>query len=301
VKLLLAAAAGVGLAALSCVAAAQPRADILVSASALVAEGLDNTLVLHTGAEAAYQAGHIPGAVFVTGADISVTGPEPALLALEMPDPQDLHAKLGALGISDEGLIVVSYSPGQLPAATRIMLTLDAAGLGERARLLDGGQAAWERAGGSLAAEVAEAPGAALTAFEMKQLIVTAADVQAALDSGDIVVVDARAAEFYAGERAGFAGQGRQAALGHVSGAASVPFDSLTAEDGTLKSDAELRQIFAAAGIEPGDRLIVYCHVGQQATAVILAARLLGIEAQLYDGSFQDWSFRELPVEGPGA
>jgi thiosulfate/3-mercaptopyruvate sulfurtransferase len=41
--------------------------------------------------------------------------------------------------------------------------------------------------------------------------------------------------------------------------------------------------------------------VGQQATAVIFAARTLGIEAQLYDGSFQDWAAKDLPVEGPPA
>ena len=46
---------------------------------------------------------------------------------------------------------------------------------------------------------------------------------------------------------------------------------------------------------------MVYCLVGQQATAVVFAARTLGIDAALYDGSFQDWSARNLPVEGPAA
>jgi thiosulfate/3-mercaptopyruvate sulfurtransferase len=58
-----------------------------------------------------------------------------------------------------------------------------------------------------------------------------------------------------------------------------------------------LRALFTAAGVKPGDHIVAYCHVGMQATAVIYAARILGIPAVLYDGSFQDWSRRGLPVE----
>jgi thiosulfate/3-mercaptopyruvate sulfurtransferase len=45
--------------------------------------------------------------------------------------------------------------------------------------------------------------------------------------------------------------------------------------------------------------VVAYCHIGQQATAVLFAARTLGHPVRLYDGSFEDWSRRtELPVEG---
>jgi thiosulfate/3-mercaptopyruvate sulfurtransferase len=46
--------------------------------------------------------------------------------------------------------------------------------------------------------------------------------------------------------------------------------------------------------------VITYCHIGQQATAVLFAARLLGHPVLLYDGSFEDWSRRDgWPVDGP--
>jgi thiosulfate/3-mercaptopyruvate sulfurtransferase len=87
------------------------------------------------------------------------------------------------------------------------------------------------------------------------------------------------------------------AALGHVPGAHSLPFTSVSTADGKLKSTDELKALFTEAGVKSGDHIIAYCHIGIQATAVIFAARSLGMDAVLYDGSFQDWSKRGLPVE----
>ena len=44
--------------------------------------------------------------------------------------------------------------------------------------------------------------------------------------------------------------------------------------------------------IHAGDTIVAYCHVGQQATAVVFAARLLDLPVVLYDGAFQDWATR---------
>jgi 3-mercaptopyruvate sulfurtransferase SseA len=59
-----------------------------------------------------------------------------------------------------------------------------------------------------------------------------------------------------------------------------------------------LRRVFNQAGVSKGDEIVAYCHIGQQATAVVFAARLLGYKARLYDGSYQDWTRRDLKVEG---
>ena len=68
-----------------------------------------------------------------------------------------------------------------------------------------------------------------------------------------------------------------------------------------LRSTEQLTALFAAAGVKPGDRVIGYCHIGQQATAMLFAARRLGHPIQLYDGSFEDWSLfhPDYPVENP--
>ena len=80
-----------------------------------------------------------------------------------------------------------------------------------------------------------------------------------------------------------------------------MPFTSVYDAQGKLKSPEELKALFTAAGVQPGDHVIAYCHIGIQATAVVFAARTLGMDAVLYDGSFQDWSKRGLPVENPSA
>jgi thiosulfate/3-mercaptopyruvate sulfurtransferase len=84
------------------------------------------------------------------------------------------------------------------------------------------------------------------------------------------------------------ADQGRN---GHIPGAASVPWASLYDEESArLKSADELRAVFAAAGFEPGDTVVGYCHIGQYATAMLFAARSLGYDIRLFDGSFQEWA-----------
>ena len=67
-----------------------------------------------------------------------------------------------------------------------------------------------------------------------------------------------------------------------------------------LKSAADLEAIFTKAGVKPGDTVIGYCHIGLQATAMLLAARSLGHPVLLYDGSFEDWSrHSDYPVDNP--
>ncbi|MFT3771643.1 MAG: rhodanese-like domain-containing protein [Minicystis sp.] len=68
-----------------------------------------------------------------------------------------------------------------------------------------------------------------------------------------------------------------------------------------LRSTEELAALFAKAGVKPDDGVIGYCHVGQQATAMLFAARRLGHDVRLYDGSFEDWSLYhpDYPVEDP--
>jgi len=296
-------------AALSCAVLAAPRvtpaqmfappsAPVVVSTEWLAKNLKDpNLVLLHVGDRAEYDAGHIPGARHVKLDDISVSSHDrQSGLMLEMPQPDSLRARLEALGISNRSRVIVYYGSDWVSPATRVIFTLDYAGLGESAALLDGGMQAWKAEHRPLTTEPAKAPPGQLAALRIKPIVVDAAWVKSRLGDPKLHLIDARAAAFYDGVESGGSRKG------HVAGAKSLPFTEIADDELRLKSSETLRALFARAGVSPGDTVVAYCHIGQQATAVLFAARSLGHPVLLYDGSFQDWSRRpELPVEDPRA
>lgn len=285
-------------------AAATPR-DTLVVSTAWLAQHLKdpNLVLLHVGDKAEYAAAHLPGARFVDLKEISVSDPggTGSGLTLELPPVESLREKLAALGISDGSRIVVYFGKDWLSPTTRVIFTLDYAGLGEHVSLLDGGQPAWVRDGGAVTAEIPEVRPGTLSPLKTKATVVNADFVRAHGKDPGLTIIDARDASFYDGTRSG----GRRPdtpKFGHIPGAVSLPFSETTDDLVRLRSADELQARFAAAGVKPGDTVVAYCHIGQQATAVIFAARTLGIKALLYDGSFEDWTKNpEAPLVNPAA
>ncbi|MGH6828699.1 MAG: sulfurtransferase, partial [Rhizomicrobium sp.] len=266
--------------------AAQPRESLLVTPDWLAAHLSDRTLViLHAGNAASYAQGHIPGARLADVAQVSVEGPHG--LSVELPPAGVLRQKLEALGISDNSRILVYSASPTIPRATRVLLTLRAAGFAGRCFLLNGGLEAWKNQGLPVTTKGADVvPGRlkplTFQPLALRAVIVDADFVKARLGRPGMVLIDARAPEFYSGEKPSMGGRG------HIPGARNIAFTAVTGADGRLKPARELRRMFAAAGYRPGDRVIVYCHVGIQGTAVVFAARTLGMDGRLYDGSFQD-------------
>jgi thiosulfate/3-mercaptopyruvate sulfurtransferase len=79
-------------------------------------------------------------------------------------------------------------------------------------------------------------------------------------------------------------------AVGHIPGSKNLPFASLYRDDGTLKSEEELRQAFAELRIDPQVPFIASCGSGVTANSIIFAAhRLGGRHGKLYDGSWSEW------------
>ncbi len=282
------------LASLAAAAPAENTVPLIVPTSWLSANLGDPKLVLlHVGDADEYASSHIPGARFVQMGEVSA--PRGGALVLEMPAPERMDSVLESKGISDDSRIVVYMGKDWVTPAARVLLALDWAGLGGRVGVLEGGLPAWQAGGGAVTAEAPAATHGSLTVRPRPELLATAEEVRKGIGNEKVAIIDARDAGFYLDTTDNHMPRG-----GHIAGATNVPYTSLTSEDGSrLKDAGELRRIFREAGAEPGDRVIVYCHIGQQGSWVRLVARHLGYDARLYDGSFQEWSARsELPVEG---
>lgn len=282
-------------------ASRDPRARILVSTSWLAQHLNDPDLVLlHVGDRTEYDHAHIPGARYVALKDIDAGGHAAGQLMLELPKPDDLRQRLAALGISDQSRIVVYYGNDWVSPATRVIFTLDYAGLGGATALLDGGMQAWTRDGHPTTDVVPAARVGQLSALRTRPIVVDGAWVRDHLKSRGVDIIDARAAVFYDGVEVGGMREAPDR-RGHIAGARSIPFTEVTDDKLALRDSASLAALFARAGVQPGDTVVAYCHIGQQATAVIFAARTLGIPVKLYDGAFQDWSHHaDYPVEQSG-
>ena len=285
---------------LTFVATASPRDSLVVNTAWLKTHLSDpNLVLLQVGDKESYEAGHIPGARATMMDDVSVSDHTPTGLMLEMPPADDLRHKLEALGISDDSHVVVYFGKDWVSPSTRILFTLDYAGLGNHTALLDGGLPAWQAAGGAVTKDVPAPRTGKLSALKIKPIVVTADFVRGHIGAKGYSVVDGRARSFYDGVDIGHDHGGPQR-TGHIHGALSVPFTSVTDDHLMLKSPAELSEMFAKAGVQPGDTVVGYCHIGQQATAMLFAARSLGHPVLLYDGSYQDWSRRtDYPVDNP--
>src|SRR5262245_36655392 len=132
--------------ALSSMAVFAQNAPLLVDTAWLSEHLQDRDLVLlHVGSKQEYDTEHIAGARHITDTDITRTNQTDMY---DLPEAGDLRMKFASLGISDNSRIVVYFGRnGGVPSATRIVFTLDYIGLGDRTSLLNGGLAAWKRAG----------------------------------------------------------------------------------------------------------------------------------------------------------
>jgi thiosulfate/3-mercaptopyruvate sulfurtransferase len=268
---------------------AQNPAPLLVETSWLSEHLSDRNLVLlHVGGKQEYETEHIPGARQITDADIIRNSQNDMY---DLPAARDLQMKLASLGVSDDSRIVVYFGAnGGLPSATRVIFTLDYVGLGDRTSLLNGGLREWKRAGKSVTAAVPAVTMGKLS-LPVKNIVADFEFVKSVPQRSGYKLVDARAPVFYNGI------ESSHEVSGHIPGAVNIPFSSIA--DATLMISAErVAELFRSAGVRPGDTVVAYCHIGQQATAVVFAARLLGHPALLYDGSIHDWAMNKRgPIE----
>ncbi|WP_375387736.1 sulfurtransferase [uncultured Amnibacterium sp.] len=226
-----------------------------------------------------YRQGHLPGAVYVP-LDTELAGPPSAAAGRHpLPDPAELQAAARRWGVRSDSVVVAYDDLGGMSAARAWWLLRDG-GVAD-VRVLDGGLAAWRRAGLPL---------------EQGDVVPEAGDV--VLRPGRLPVIDADAAAGFAGAlldaRAGERYRGEAEPIdpraGHIPGALSVPTAGNLDADGRFLPPAALRQRFTDLGVDPEGPVAAYCGSGVTAAHEVLALAVAGIDAALYPGSWSQWS-----------
>jgi thiosulfate/3-mercaptopyruvate sulfurtransferase len=268
--------------------------NTMLVSTAWLAEHLKdpNVVVLAVGDKSEYDKGHIPGSFYVDYMETHLmTGPTG--LSVELPPMSDLENLFGKFGVTNDSRVVLYPLKGYFSWVTRIYLTLDAMGLGPQSAILDGGLPAWSGEGRDVSTAVPVAKRGTIKACQQSDVIASLDEVESSVKKPGVDIIDARATEFYSGQT-----QPGEQRRGHIPGAGNLPFNTVLDDKGKLKSPDALAELFRAAGMKPGDRVIAYCHIGQQATAVYFAGRYLGYNVKLFDGSWEEWSkHTELPAD----
>lgn len=253
-------------------------------------------VILHIGPKGSFDEGHIPGARSASLRQMIRVNE--AGIRDEMLSAEDMSKVLSELGIDDDSRVVIYFAEeGAAWAVARYLLTLEYVGMTGRAAYLDGGLPKWVAENRKVSKEASVFKGTDREFATAPDILVGTEWLAANYEKSGIALIDGRPAD----EFTGLAGHWDR--LGHIPGAGNVPFFALLAEDPPymLKGKKELSEMFAEAGVKPGDTVVVYCGTGLWASLPYLAARHLDYEVRLYDGSYQEWSSTEsLPIATKG-
>ncbi|MFE2856208.1 sulfurtransferase [Streptomyces lavendulae] len=228
----------------------------------------------------AYEAGHLPGAVYVD-LDRELAGPPGSGGRHPLPDPEAFGAVMRRAGVRSDAPVVV-YDGGQGWAAARAWWLLGWTGHPDL-RVLDGGLAAWTAAGGAVTADT---PTPVEGDFKPNPGARGLLDADAAASLARTgLLLDARAGERYRGEVEPIDPVG-----GHIPGAVSAPTTENVGPDGLFLPAATLRERFARLGATGDTEVGVYCGSGVSGAHEVLALEVAGIGSGLYAGSWSHWS-----------
>lgn len=203
----------------------------------------------------------------------------------KIPAPDDLEGRLGELGITkDKEIIVFADTLDGWGDDARLVWEFLAAGF-EDVKMIDGGYAAAKAAGAEtqLFASGSE-PGEVTVDSIDNTHVMTTEELQANYD--EYTIVDVRTDEEYNGAILYNEAQG-----GHLPGAIHVRYTDLFQEDGTLKPNSELAEMFESAGVDKEDKVVTYCTGGIRSAYTQLVLEMCGYENTWnYDQSFWRWA-----------
>lgn len=234
----------------------------------------------YTASPEAYEAGHLPGAVFVDWLRDIVDPAAPVKMTVARAD--QFAALMGRLGIGDEHAVVVYDDNGHI--APRLWWALGYYGH-PAGRVLNGGFTKWTAEGRPVTRERPRHPPARFTAHVQPAWRAEMDEVRRRIHDPAIALVDCRSPAEFRGE------VGRGERVGRIPGALNLPVGRLLAgEHKVWRPEPELRRLFEEAGVSPERDVVTYCNAGVSAAIGLLGAKLLGYpRARNFAGSWYEW------------
>lgn len=233
-------------------------------------------------AAAEYEAGHIPGAVFMDLADIADTSTD---LPMTLPSAEKFASRMQSLGLGD-GSRVVLYDDSDLHTSARAWWMLGLFGAHDVA-ILDGGLKKWRAEGRALTTGKETLRHRHFTVWQDTTHLRTLDQMQANLASKGEQVLDARSPGRFEGREA----EPRLGVHpGHIPGSRNLPATTLFNADGTWQSPDQIRAAFAGADVDPAQPIAMTCGSGVTASVLAFGAHLFGNDkTAVYDGSWAEW------------
>jgi len=230
-----------------------------------------------------YRQAHLPGA-FYADLDSQMCSPPSGTNGRHpLPDPEKFAAYLRSIGVND-GSQIVAYDAGGDMFAARFWFLCR--WIGHRnVAVLDGGFARWTTEHGPVVSDATPKPHIGMIAPHIDhRLVADADDVLATLADGSANVLDARAADRFAGEN-----ETIDPVAGHIPGAQNRFFKLNYRADGRFLAPDALRASFGTLGASP-ERIVHQCGSGVTASVNLLAMEYAGlVRSRIYAGSWSEW------------
>src|SRR5688572_10422128 len=242
---------------------------------------------------AAYDAGHIPGAIKL---DWKSDLQDP--VRRDFVNKQQFEALLSERGIGNDDTVIL-YGGNNNWFAAYAYWYFKLYGHGD-VKLLDGGRKKWELDARTLTKDAVSRPATQYVAQE-PDLSIRAFRDETVAAIGVKNLVDVRSPDEYAGRLLAPAHLPQEQAqrAGHIPTAANVPWSKAANDDGTFRSDEELKQIYTEAGVDWSKDTIAYCRIGERSSHTWFVFHELLDEPNVknYDGSWTEYgSLRGVPV-----